>query len=914
MATAPPGQAHAAVGGNPDPPYTFYFPPAPPPPDPDKTPTKFIPRVILGLHPIERDPTSESSRLADAISGSPPTHAAVTAAKLLDDINAIEQGLLKDGTGRWHPTLYTMDTSSEVHQSAEKIRDSQQITGLFANINEAVKAKKHEKDIVRIICQIGDAVRRQLQPTGAGDDHRPQSDYGRFVRMENVKMDNDAADPEVNKVDIFVRGSKPSNGKTKNHWSNVVAFIEVKRRNWQELLETTALQCLRYARKMCQYRVVTSHIHYVTWCGNRLRLWYLDAVLFGCSRPFDTRDSLDQIEIVKILRLLCLQEHSAILTGHWDVAAQRELQIEANEAAKVTARTIQISKGLQPLYVRYGPFRTRTAVFADHVDDADQIDDFGKVKVTMVKASWVAPHLVPHELMILKHIQRKKRLRRNLPLLPIPIGLAQVPADFQRATSQKTRPRSGFPFPARAICSLVTQQHLGYPIPIDVSPPRLARLHKQFAEQLFILAKGGVHYRDVSNGNMRILRGTDDTLLIIDLGNARLGMRPRGHAPISDAEATIDGAIDDTRSATPEFLPLCSTKVKKGPKSWNMTMQDLSKSARLLLEKTGNGTDSFHEGVRNMISGSLGTLRKALKIAAVHSHRYIDDLESATYLHMWQMARRSGNTDQFSTKLTTQGEKDVFWEETGPLNTVSSPTTVCGEFRLTVLALLTCDHQTMDNFCPDASEEWKSLMRGLRETIHAAQEQLRHELESQFERDVPLSALKTALKDLPVGTDRCKEVKDIVNRLFEGRGLAKNKILPTEVNCFEECIRLLDDAARKLEDEHKQERQAVEEREQATEDEKRAKEKMKRAQREKRRAKEDKKQAVKRLREAVEEKKRAKEEKERAKKKMRQAAEEEKRADEVTQALLKRPASREEPRSSPTRKRKRRRGDSRPIP
>lgn len=57
----------------------------------------------------------------------------------------------------------------------------------------------------------------------------------------------DIADSEINKVDIFVRRREPTNGRSRNHWSNVVSFIEVKAKYSRDLKVDTATQCLRHS-------------------------------------------------------------------------------------------------------------------------------------------------------------------------------------------------------------------------------------------------------------------------------------------------------------------------------------------------------------------------------------------------------------------------------------------------------------------------------------------------------------------------------------------------------------------------------------------------------------------------------------------------------------------------------------------
>jgi hypothetical protein len=365
-----------------------------------------------------------------------------------------------------------------------------------------------------------------------------------------------------------------------------------------------------------------------------VRLWYVNPATYGCSQAYDTRVSSDQAEIVKIIRFFSLEEHSAQLCGHWNIAAQTHIEIEGDE---VTApHTIRVKGELRPLAVRSGLFGSCTAVFADQEEPP-----------LLLKVTWRPEHLRAHELRI-----ARGTLGLGLPYAPEPIGLAKIStAGFQTRTSENfttpatpvsvvkagLKPLQRRGLGPRALSALVTRQPLADQIGKETSLPHLVHLHLQLAQQLLKFAKGGYHYRDLNEGNVCRLRGSADTLLLIDLGNMRRRLSPRGRPPgMTDAEAIIDRGIGDMQSANPLFLPLCYAQVDKAVKLWDAFATDLpNQLGKLTAKKTKK---RLRRAIKT-ISKPLHKFSEILRKFAVYSHRYIDDLESALYLHFWRVSK-----------------------------------------------------------------------------------------------------------------------------------------------------------------------------------------------------------------------------------------------------------------------------------
>ncbi|PWN17744.1 hypothetical protein BCV69DRAFT_128599 [Microstroma glucosiphilum] len=184
-----------APGPAPAPHYTFHFPQAPPPIHRKKgTPPDFVPAAILRetVAPAGEHQQEGSSGQARTRSGTLPTGPSLASRGTRSEgAKAIEAEIYADGLGRWYPTHYAMDTSQEVHRSAEDIVASPQVSDIFKRFNEAVKARLAETALVTIIRELGAEVRSQLHRQHLEGDLPPPThpDYGGFVQMENVRMD-----------------------------------------------------------------------------------------------------------------------------------------------------------------------------------------------------------------------------------------------------------------------------------------------------------------------------------------------------------------------------------------------------------------------------------------------------------------------------------------------------------------------------------------------------------------------------------------------------------------------------------------------------------------------------------------------------------------------------------------------------
>ncbi|PWN18326.1 hypothetical protein BCV69DRAFT_82256 [Microstroma glucosiphilum] len=616
--------------------YTFSFQPANPTRHTrDPRYTTLIPRALLG-RAVPKPVPSEPWATDDLYSyGYPSPDVTSSRGSRTKSAWGEDQYLKHDVEDSFYPELYVFNTSPVVHQSAEKIATSDEVSKLFQELNDVVGDGKTPKayrglydtdapgagETVKVsmttkICKLSESVRAQL--SAGNSTYSKCVPKGPAARRNTKENDKD----EDVRVDILVQASNPSPTQIDGEsvrWSNAVSFTEVKARDDVDWRDRLILQISRYAGKICRYRSIISHLHCVTWCGHTVRLWYLNAGVLACSRSFDTREGHDQIEIVKILRLLCLEEHSTLLCGRWDVAVQKMFEVQADgEAEPLKANAINRMGALK---IRSGPYGGRTAVFAD------QIGSDGKV--LMLKVSWLADTLRSHEMEMLRGIQSV-----GLPYAPEPLGLAKIPASGFRSSPCQyldISPRS-----AISCCALLTKQHIGDRIGPQVTGHDLLKIHIQLAEQLLKLAEREYHYRDINEGNVRVLHGYTDVLLLVDFGNMRKGLSPTGYSEMTYAEAMVDRATDDTRAANPMFLPTSSVPLKLAITRWEDGLEQVQSDFQRAVD--GNASNGVRSGLQH-VSAQLNYFRTVLRKLAMQSHRYIDDLESALYLHVWTVSK-----------------------------------------------------------------------------------------------------------------------------------------------------------------------------------------------------------------------------------------------------------------------------------
>lgn len=257
-------------------------------------------------------------------------------------------------------------------------------------------------------------------------------------------------------------------------------------------------------------------------------------------------------------------------------------------------------------------------------------------EVLLNKATLLSDNMRSHELRILEGLRRDL----NLPLATQPIRMARIPDDTQATIlgTPSTVPVSATQLPARSLRAPVTQQHaedvigmdIEMDIGVDIAPRRLVENLLHVAEQLFRLADARNHYRDVNEGDIDVRRGSDGIHLVVDYGAVRKGVSPRAHSAKSDASTVVCRASYDMRAANPLFLPTCSDFARPAVQSWDSMSSQSSDFSGVVND------DNAEEALKD-IRDDLPMFKGSLRDASVYGIRSIDDLESAVYLHLWQV-------------------------------------------------------------------------------------------------------------------------------------------------------------------------------------------------------------------------------------------------------------------------------------
>lgn len=408
-------------------------------------------------------------------------------------------------------------------------------------------------------------------------------------------------------------------------------------------------------RKLLAYRPLTSHVYFLTWCGKIVRLWYVDAANAGHSRPVSLKNAEDRLEIGRFLCLLTSAECRGVLAGRWDPT--RDLPVQAVLDSKTIPVDWDPKHPPKLLHNRSWPFGSRTAVWQGKTPE--MVTDKDQSRRLFLKCSWVPQHRLGHEVKMQQCLEGVKGS-------PRPLGSAVIPSHvieegFKVKTLQQLDPTARDGQTGLYLCAIVYEHRIGRIIDSKIPTSTLAYLHAQLVDTFLSYAQKDLHYRDLNAGNMLIQDGSEDKLLLIDQGGMRESLRPRGEEWRGNLTAILKRAQDDARSANPMFLPSAyHTSVSVG-KRWAINMAKVEIDQGRL--QSGTPEDLQAEMERLAIS-KLPRLRELLLSLIQLSHRYIDDLEGALYLHMWQFAQKSENPEtrpQVEQFLKGTASKQEVW-------------------------------------------------------------------------------------------------------------------------------------------------------------------------------------------------------------------------------------------------------------
>jgi hypothetical protein len=174
-------------------------------------------------------------------------------------------------------------------------------------------------------------------------------------------------------------------------------------------------------------------------------------------------------------------------------------------------------------------------------------------------------------------------------------------------------------------------------------------------------------------GNMLIEIDSEDVLVLADHGNMRKLLRPSGTELQGDFDVVLERAEDDARSANQLFLPTGHYRILRQLNVLKAAMNSLQdQEAKILARPPSACTRSQ---MSELAVDSLPAMRRRLIQIVKYSHRYVDDLESAQYLHIFQVAQREGIDSKAKNEvarfLSNIFEKTEAWHDEGFWSDVS---------------------------------------------------------------------------------------------------------------------------------------------------------------------------------------------------------------------------------------------------
>jgi hypothetical protein len=155
----------------------------------------------------------------------------------------------------------------------------------------------------------------------------------------------------------------------------------------------------------------------------------------------------------------------------------------------------------------------------------------------------------------------------------------------------------------------------------DLTLADVCEIYQGVFGQLWYGAEKGVHFRDVSPGNIlwRLLPDGRKVGFLIDYGNARFENERRDKSSPADTGKGV--CEDDLRSGTEPFLCVAVMEASKA--------MDACRTKELAIADQGD-QDLDPEDAEELAAYELELL--------VNRHRYIDDLETALYNLLWHVS------------------------------------------------------------------------------------------------------------------------------------------------------------------------------------------------------------------------------------------------------------------------------------
>lgn len=313
-------------------------------------------------------------------------------------------------------------------------------------------------------------------------------------------------------------------------------------------------------------------------------------------------------------------------------------------------------------------FGRRTAVWSADAAGNDETLPFPydrEREQLVIKGSWQIEKLCEHEHDVYEHIAKREKelcLTRD-PDIHIPIVVGRLAAtdetgedplvgggnqpanhplvDWKTRSTRKDTMANGGKMEHAKYTVLVTKcfraQSIGQ---VRLTPLQLIIVYRKFFKILEYLAQLGIHYRDVSMGN--VLVDTDPVsprCLLADFDFSRIEMRRRGSHDDSDP---LETSLDDCVSGTRLFWSRHTEAAFQDYAALTKNSAQL-KAAERALEKAKGATQRDEVRIRSHVASVKNWAKEQKKLEEgiiQRQHRYIDDLESAFYTLLYYVSSR----------------------------------------------------------------------------------------------------------------------------------------------------------------------------------------------------------------------------------------------------------------------------------
>lgn len=642
--------------------------PSAPSPSPDTTPAPG-PSTSASKHTAEAR-RSGSPRAKKTLCSSQPSASTSSTVSMDAHYEDVEAMRVYDGEGRLDARWWSIDAASAPQHLVEAVLNDEAVRQAFAPLRQWTSKDDDKSQLTALVAELLNACSAALKAKGESTNTvRPRAQ----VTEETDARDDeyDGADDEFEKPDIAIdaEAAAPDSGF---HWEKGLTVLKLRAERSADLCNDLRAQVFRLARGIAEKRPALSRSHVITWCGCIIRVWAFDAQSYCISRAYDVRR--DHVAVAQLLVLLMAGSQQSSLLSQWQPGKTLNLSLAGGLSQW------ELVGEVGRIFVRQSLFGSRTAILAATLQQRkeDGVATGSPVEV-FIKCSWILPSLAGHETAM-------QRRMAHIPGAPQPLG--QVCVDNgtleQRFTTSDSKPQE-----RRFLEILVyTHRHGLWLSQIDYAMPNhdKALVFAQLVQELHEYAKVGLHYRDISEGNVlqQVARDASGNVLfepevgprlvLIDHGNMREGMKRRqGSGPAYTPDVAEEDkplfdfcqqplleavAADDAHSATKLFRPHTNWDLKVEIRSYQLA-QELNRERQASLTRSPAPPAKDIERRQRRLWATTADMAKSQRRMYRWSHRFVDDLESMTWLFLWVLAGRHAN--DLEKQMMSSSNKYLRW-------------------------------------------------------------------------------------------------------------------------------------------------------------------------------------------------------------------------------------------------------------